>query len=1390
MGHLFRRGALALLAVIGFATAAIALPAAPGPGTVGVAGAAPLIPPGIGSVPDLSSPTYGWQRVFEDNFNGTSLDESVWSIREKAGASGPGWRTRESVTVANGELTLRAFTRDGEHHTGEIATGAGGGTDGAFQANFMTTYGYIEARVKLKTESGNAHAFWMLANTSTNDPFDDPASAGPELDIFEHADPVNGDVRNNTDPLILQPDGRCDYRPDSVVPCNQLVQAGKHVDGFEEFHWTDVDTAAGNPNPSVPLEGNYHEYGMLWTPEGYRIYLDGHEIYRSTEAITFRPEYLLLTQHAGGFGGVPTPAGGYGALGAASNPTMVVDWVKVWQRPVSDIPDRTIAPNASVSIPFAVTDRSTTSSNTTIVPAPPRSVRARVTASSNTTLLPTDRAVVTGNGPSDPNGDFENGGFESGLAEWDTSGTAALATSGPRRTGTGSLRFAQAGGRAEQIIRGLAPNTTYMVGAWHNITQEWSDTNGDGAIGPGEGDPLAAFDWGIVDVDGSTAGEQQVRARRERHAFRELDRWHPRVDGWRHDSISFTTGPNTTQVTLFVENTSYVSAPPPLTDFDSEFWIDDVYVHALVSPNRTVTLRPADNATGSSIVTVSAWVDTDDDGTVDTGETVLGTDQFTVTVQGGSSFTNGDFESAPVGAGWELLDGATGRGAEIVAHDPFKLNRALELSGPAVTQTGMPATPAQRAAGTAFQRVTNLAPNTAYRLDVRGRGTGLQFRFEGMLVDATHPDPCQPASQCTIDSSNWTTDHITFTTDSSGTGRVVLLDWEPNESGPSLVDDVRLTTTATPAPPPVVSPALTSLNNTEQRLVSSGPRALNFSLPNSQTTTRVTSVTSNNQMLLPDRNLAASSGVQHKVLSLTPVPERTGVATVTVGWQLNGAAQPAVSFRVVVSESALANPGFELGAGGWAPDGGFVTTGPRSGSSALQIAPGASVTQHVTGLTYSTAYALDGWVRGGGLNVSVEFQYDYVNPANRVSLASNVPWSGGTSWTSNRLRFTHQQCAGCVLDLRPVRITLANPGTSPVFVDDLALLHAPMASNPREFSFHRQQTTPHWVAESTVLAGKVPYGAFWNPAMFSYTTTDRVPGGAGAPEVLSEANMRSYMRQPTRPGAWTITGHAAPTGQRTGYSDVRVTLTDPLTGLSTQRSFTATVNAGNNFNAGDFEHDNSGWTPAWGFYEQGWGVVPRRANAGHQQLPLNVPFDSDKVMRISSGITGYRITGLTPGTRYVVQARAIGNGSRIVARNYDAGDCTDAHPADPTGNTPNLATGCVIHWGSSAGTGSTPSGEVRVSSTSWTATPNLFLTPRADNTATPWINESDVWIFVHDDHDDSGSDDPNDPDTMNEPIPANPTPCFDDDGTGTADTLNGETCIDEIGVFVATDVAL
>lgn len=285
------------------------------------------------SVPDLGA--LGWQPVLDENFDGDSLDETVWNIHEGRGLK-EGFYNRDAVRIEEDPdepgsrvLSLTAYTDDdGEHRSGVINTGD---LATPMWSGFRSAYGYVEARIQINDRPGMTSTFWTMPDTSHPRPYGDPAAGGPEIDILESMQGEDGE------------DGICNAHPELGVPCNERHRANLHWGGFEEGYDRDGLIYA---NPSdVPLQGNYHDYSLLWTPEGYYFYLDGIEVYRTERAAAYSMEHFILGQYIKP-DALPSDWD-FGDLDESTN-KMLVDYVKVWQRPVSETPDQTVGQGGSV----------------------------------------------------------------------------------------------------------------------------------------------------------------------------------------------------------------------------------------------------------------------------------------------------------------------------------------------------------------------------------------------------------------------------------------------------------------------------------------------------------------------------------------------------------------------------------------------------------------------------------------------------------------------------------------------------------------------------------------------------------------------------------------------------------------------------------------------------------------------------------------------------------------------------------------------------------------------------------------------------------------------------------------------------------------------------------
>jgi beta-glucanase (GH16 family) len=252
--------------------------------------------PRAGPVSPESSapPRAGYRLVWHDEFDGPALDTAKWTVY--AGQRRNAQNAADAVAVAGGVLTITTYTDDGTHFTGFLDTAG----------KFLTTYGWFEARVRFESSPGEWGAFWIQSPTMGN-PVGDVGAAGAEIDVVEHraTDGAGVDISNS-------------------------YGINLHWDGYGAAH-QHAGGVGAPPAGAAPLQGNWHTYAVLWTPERYTFFLDGVEQWETREGVSRRPEFIKLTcevQDASWAGHIP--AGGYGPRGR-SRTRMQVDWVRVWQ---------------------------------------------------------------------------------------------------------------------------------------------------------------------------------------------------------------------------------------------------------------------------------------------------------------------------------------------------------------------------------------------------------------------------------------------------------------------------------------------------------------------------------------------------------------------------------------------------------------------------------------------------------------------------------------------------------------------------------------------------------------------------------------------------------------------------------------------------------------------------------------------------------------------------------------------------------------------------------------------------------------------------------------------------------------------------------------------------
>lgn len=253
----------------------------------------PPPPPG-GEVP--TGPNGSWNLVFDDEFDGNSLDSSRWECGQFFGWSVINgerqWYDCDGVSVAGGFLTLTA-TKDGApNQPGSVTYDPPlEWTSGAVftRGKFEPQYGAFEARVQCPTESGMWCAYWTFSSAG-NWP-------NGEIDFLEvpNVEPSGGSCPSQT--------------------------------AYFSVHFGSDDGSSHSYNGShyAASAGQMQVYTVEWTPTEIVWYVNGVERHRySGSGVPDEPVYLILNMAVGGsWPCSPTGSGLH---------EMRVDYVRAWER--------------------------------------------------------------------------------------------------------------------------------------------------------------------------------------------------------------------------------------------------------------------------------------------------------------------------------------------------------------------------------------------------------------------------------------------------------------------------------------------------------------------------------------------------------------------------------------------------------------------------------------------------------------------------------------------------------------------------------------------------------------------------------------------------------------------------------------------------------------------------------------------------------------------------------------------------------------------------------------------------------------------------------------------------------------------------------------------------
>jgi len=216
----------------------------------------------------------------QDDFNGVTLDTTIWNYRAENTLRGFASILRSNVSLSgDGILRLEAKRSGDTFSASQVST----------ENTFLLKYGYFECRAKVNTTVGPHCSFWLQSPTygATNNPSID----GVEIDIFEYHQAFGFDN----------------------------LYHNLHWNGYGASHQT-----LGVQETIPGISNGFHVFGLEWTPREYIVYVDGIEKARTSTAVSHRSEFIILSMEITGYGG-NRYAGIYPDI-------FEVDYVKVYQR--------------------------------------------------------------------------------------------------------------------------------------------------------------------------------------------------------------------------------------------------------------------------------------------------------------------------------------------------------------------------------------------------------------------------------------------------------------------------------------------------------------------------------------------------------------------------------------------------------------------------------------------------------------------------------------------------------------------------------------------------------------------------------------------------------------------------------------------------------------------------------------------------------------------------------------------------------------------------------------------------------------------------------------------------------------------------------------------------
>jgi beta-glucanase (GH16 family) len=246
----------------------------------------------------------GWQLVWQDEFNGKTLDAKKWNVllREQSKHNELQYYLPDEVYVERGILRLRSRERSYgpmKYTSGRLDT----------RGKFTPVYGRFEIRAKLPAGKGLWPAHWLY-----------PQNRNWQLEYTMSQAVAEGKER-------LIPEERPWY---SEIDIMEFLGHEPNV-LYGTLHYYTFDgqkkSTSEKWTENVDYSKDFHLYVLEWEPDSMRWYIDGNLIHTSVVGIPHTPHYLILNTAVGGaWPGSPDSTTQFPQYHD-------IDYVRVYQRP-------------------------------------------------------------------------------------------------------------------------------------------------------------------------------------------------------------------------------------------------------------------------------------------------------------------------------------------------------------------------------------------------------------------------------------------------------------------------------------------------------------------------------------------------------------------------------------------------------------------------------------------------------------------------------------------------------------------------------------------------------------------------------------------------------------------------------------------------------------------------------------------------------------------------------------------------------------------------------------------------------------------------------------------------------------------------------------------------